>query len=92
MRKTYIIGGEVVVFEALMVLQDWVFPLLAWGFVIWAVMVLKWLAVYGVVQMVLESIAAYGMVEMVLQSIVAYENMHIVGLGVGLSVLAAYVP
>ena len=78
-------GREVVVLKALMDLQDRVYPLLAWGFVIWVVMVLNWLAVLGIVQMVLESIAAYGTVEMVLQSIVAYGNLHSAGLGVGLS-------
>ena len=44
-------------------------------------MVLKWLVVYGAVQMVLESIAAYGTVERVLQSIVAYGNLHFAGGG-----------
>ena len=45
-------------------------------------MVLKWLAVYGAVQMVLESIAAYGTVERVLKSIAAYGNLHFAGMRV----------
>ena len=91
-KATYLSGREVVVLAVLMVLQDRVFPLLAWGIVIWAVVVLKWLAVYGILQMVLENIAAYGTVEMVLQSIAAYGNLHFAGPGVGLSVLATHVP
>ena len=44
-------------------------------------MVLKWLVVYGAVQMVLESIAAYGTVERVLKSIAAYGNCTLLGWG-----------
>ena len=68
------------------------FPFIGLGIMIWVVMVLKWLAVYGAVQMVMESIAAYGTVERVLQSIVAYGNLHFAGVGEGLSGLATHVP
>ena len=52
-RATYLNGGEVVVLQALMVLQDRVFPLQALVFATWAVVVLQYMVLNGTVQMVL---------------------------------------
>ena len=52
-RATYLNGREVVVLQALMVLQDRVFPLQALVFVTWAVVVLQYMVLNGTVQMVL---------------------------------------
>ena len=81
-RAMYLNGREVVVLEALMVLQDWVFPLWALVFAILAdcVTVVLQHMIYSVgVQMVLQSMVAYGPKVMVLEDMVVYGFLHLAG-------------
>ena len=80
-RAMYLNGREVVVLEALMVLQDWVFPCWALVCVILAdcVMVLQHMEYAVGVQMVLQSMVAYGPKVMVLEDMVVYGFLHLAG-------------
>ena len=80
-RAMNLSGGEVVVLEALMVLQDWVFPYWALVIAILAdcVMVLQHMEYAVGVQMVLKSMVAYGPEVMVLEDMDVYGDLHFAG-------------